>query len=60
VWVLTGKLAEIKQLKPFASREEEAFLNLGRTWKFLQGLVGICRRNFNSHRLNTTCETAGT
>ncbi len=33
---VSGKLArEIRQSKPFASREEEAFLNLGRTWEFL-------------------------
>jgi DNA-binding MarR family transcriptional regulator len=32
-----GKLAkEIRQTKPFSSREEEAFLNLGRTFEFLQ------------------------
>jgi len=32
-----GKLAkEIRQTKPFRSLEEEAFLNLGRTWEFLQ------------------------
>jgi DNA-binding MarR family transcriptional regulator len=35
-----GKLAkEIRQTKPFQSREEEAFLNLGRTWEFLQKRV---------------------
>ena len=34
---MSGKLArEIRQTKPFRSREEEAFLNLGRTWEFLQ------------------------
>jgi DNA-binding MarR family transcriptional regulator len=30
---------EIRQTKPFGSREEEAFLNLGRTWEFLQQQV---------------------
>ena len=30
---------EIRQMKPFASREEEAFLNLGRTYEFLQRRV---------------------
>ncbi len=35
---MSGKLAqEIRQGKPFASREEEAFLNLGRTWEVLLG-----------------------
>ena len=35
-----GKLArEIRQTKPFFSREEEAFLNLGRTFEFLQARV---------------------
>lgn len=35
-----GKLArEIRQTKPFSSREEEAFLNLGRTFEFLQARV---------------------
>jgi len=34
---VSGKLAkEIRQTKPFQSLEEEAFLNLGRTWEFLQ------------------------
>jgi DNA-binding MarR family transcriptional regulator len=34
---VSGKLAkEIRQTKPFGSLEEEAFLNLGRTWEFLQ------------------------
>ena len=34
---MSGKLArEIRQTKPFALREEEAFLNLGRTFEFLQ------------------------
>jgi len=33
---VSGKLAqEIRQTKPFRSREEEAFLNLGRTYEFL-------------------------
>jgi DNA-binding MarR family transcriptional regulator len=35
-----GKLAkEIRQTKPFTSREEEAYLNLGRTFEFLQARV---------------------
>src|SRR3954453_20871247 len=34
---MSGKLAkEIRQQKPFQSREEETFLNLGRTYEFLQ------------------------
>jgi DNA-binding MarR family transcriptional regulator len=34
---VSGKLAkEIRQGKPFQSREEEAFLNLARTYEFLQ------------------------
>jgi DNA-binding MarR family transcriptional regulator len=34
---VSGKLAkEIRQNKPFQLREEEAFLNLGRTYEFLQ------------------------
>jgi DNA-binding MarR family transcriptional regulator len=33
---VSGKLAkEIRQSKPFQSQEEEAFLNLGRTYEFL-------------------------
>jgi DNA-binding MarR family transcriptional regulator len=37
---VSGKLAkEIRQGKPFQSREEEAFLNLGRTYEFLQQRV---------------------
>lgn len=33
---MSGKLAkEIRQTKPFRSREEEAFLNLARTYEFL-------------------------
>ena len=37
---MSGKLAkEIRQTKPFALREEEAFLNLGRTWEHLLGRV---------------------
>jgi DNA-binding MarR family transcriptional regulator len=35
---VSGKLArEIRQTKPFASLEEEALLNLGRTWEVLMG-----------------------
>jgi DNA-binding MarR family transcriptional regulator len=35
-----GKLAqEIRQQKPFSFREEEAYLNLGRTWAFLQAPI---------------------
>jgi DNA-binding MarR family transcriptional regulator len=34
---VSGKLAkEIRQTRPFQSTEEEAFLNLGRTWEVLQ------------------------
>jgi DNA-binding MarR family transcriptional regulator len=37
---MDGKLAkEIFQTKPFSSREEEAYLNLGRTFEFLQARV---------------------
>jgi DNA-binding MarR family transcriptional regulator len=37
---VSGVLAkEIKQTKPFDSLEAEAFLNLGRTWEYLQGRV---------------------
>lgn len=37
---MAGKLAtEIRQTKPFSSREEEAYLNLGRTFEFLQARV---------------------
>jgi DNA-binding MarR family transcriptional regulator len=37
---MSGKLAhEIQQNKPFASLEEEAFLNLGRTFEILQEKV---------------------
>jgi DNA-binding MarR family transcriptional regulator len=37
---VSGKLKrELKQTKPFQSREEEAFLNLGRTWEHLQKRV---------------------
>ena len=35
---MSSKLAkEIQQSKPFSSLEEEAFLNLGRTWEVLSG-----------------------
>ncbi len=35
-----GKLAkEIRQTRPFSLREEEAYLNLGRTFEFLQARV---------------------
>jgi DNA-binding MarR family transcriptional regulator len=38
---VSGKLAkEIRQTKPFQSIEEEALLNLARTWEFLQQRVG--------------------
>ena len=44
---MSGKLAkEIRQTKPFALREEEAFLNLGRTWEFLQGRVADVLKPF--------------
>ena len=49
---MSGKLAkEIRQSKPFQSREEEAFLNLGRTYESLQQHVaGLLRR----HQLTPT------
>ena len=38
---MSGKLAkEIRLTKPFRSREEEAFLNLGRTYEFLAQRLG--------------------
>jgi DNA-binding MarR family transcriptional regulator len=38
---MSGKLAnEIRQTKPFRSREEEAFLNLARTYEFLAQQLG--------------------
>jgi DNA-binding MarR family transcriptional regulator len=38
---VSGKLAnEIRQTKPFRSREEEAFLNLARTYEFLAQQLG--------------------
>ena len=38
---MSGKLAkEIRQTKHFRSREEEAFLNLGRTYEFLAQRLG--------------------
>lgn len=44
---MSGKLAkEIRQTKPFALREEEAFLNLGRTWEFLQGRMADLLKPF--------------
>lgn len=44
---MSGKLAkEIRQTKPFALREEEAFLNLGRTWEHLQGRVAELLKEF--------------
>jgi DNA-binding MarR family transcriptional regulator len=39
--LVSGKLAkEIRQTKPFRSREEEAFLNLARTYEFLAQRLG--------------------
>jgi DNA-binding MarR family transcriptional regulator len=44
---VSGKLAkEIKQTKPFALLEEEAVLNLGRTYEFLQQRVGDLLKDF--------------
>ena len=49
---MSGKLAkEIRQSKPFQSREEEAFLNLGRTYESLQQRVAELLR---SHQLTPT------
>lgn len=49
---MSGKLAkEIRQAKPFQSREEEAFLNLGRTWEFLQKRVADLLK---AHQLTPT------
>lgn len=49
---MSGKLAkEIRQTKPFQSREEEAFLNLGRTWEFLQKQVADLLKQ---HQLTST------
>jgi DNA-binding MarR family transcriptional regulator len=49
---VSGKLAkELKQTKPFQSREEEAFLNLGRTWEFLQKQVAGLMKE---HQLTAT------
>jgi DNA-binding MarR family transcriptional regulator len=44
---VSGKLAkEIGQTKPFALREEEAFLNLARTFEFLQQQVAELLKDF--------------
>jgi DNA-binding MarR family transcriptional regulator len=44
---VSGKLArEIRQTKPFASLEEEAFLNLGRTFQLLQERVAALLKEF--------------
>ena len=49
---MSGRLAkEIRQNRPFQSREEEAFLNLGRTYEFLQQRVAELMRR---HRLTLT------
>jgi len=49
---VSGKLAkEIRQSKPFGSTEEEAFLNLGRTWEFLQGRLAEALK---AHQLTAT------
>ena len=37
---------EIRQTKPFSSREEEAFLNLGRTWETLLGRFAELLKQF--------------
>ena len=47
-WVVSGKLVrEIRQTKPFALREEEAFLNLGRTFEYLQQHVANLLKEFD-------------
>jgi DNA-binding MarR family transcriptional regulator len=44
---MSGKLArEIRQTKPFASMEEEAFLNLGRTFQILQEKVAALLKDY--------------
>jgi DNA-binding MarR family transcriptional regulator len=44
---VSGKLAaEIGQTKPFALREEEAFLNLARTFEFLQQRIADLLKQF--------------
>jgi DNA-binding MarR family transcriptional regulator len=44
---VSGKLAkEIRQTKPFQSREEEAFLNLARTFEFLQQQLSLLLKEF--------------
>jgi len=49
---VSGRLAkEIRQAKPFPSREEEAFLNLGRTWEFLLSRVAEL---IKEHQLTAT------
>ena len=47
-WIVSGKLAkEIRQTKPFALREEEAFLNLGRTFEYLQQHVADLLKEYD-------------
>jgi len=49
---VSGKLAkEIRQTRPFRSRSEEAFLNLGRTWQFLELKMGTLLKE---HKLTPT------
>ena len=44
---MSGRLAEeIKQTKPFALLEEEAILNLGRTYEYLQQRLGDLLKDF--------------
>jgi len=44
---VSGRLAaEIKQTKPFALLEEEAILNLGRTYEYLQQRLGDLLKDF--------------
>jgi DNA-binding MarR family transcriptional regulator len=44
---VSGKLAkELRQTRPFRSKEEEGFLNLGRTWEFLQKQVADCLKEW--------------
>jgi len=49
---MSGKIAaEILQTRPFSCREEEAFLNLARSYQFLdQGYAEL----FRTHQLSTT------
>ena len=47
---MSGRLAaEIKQTKPFALLEEEAILNLGRTYEYLQQRLGDLLKDYPAH-----------